>query len=146
MTLQKTGAISLHEIGAELGMSAPYDLRAMAAAAGMGTPDSIDEFYGFTKAVITNNGASTLYFNRIGVPVTTNAINVTSTVAFTVTTSGAISTAYVDPTSASAGTVNIYFECGSTNNSGSNKTNYVYFYDGYGVVRRTVTIVQLTTL
>jgi hypothetical protein len=49
MALQSSGPISLSDIKTELGSSA-NDFRTLHAAAGFSTPDSINEFYGFSAA------------------------------------------------------------------------------------------------
>lgn len=54
MPLQSSGAISIGQIRTELGSSSG-SLRALSAAAGKGTPDSMSEFFGFsnTPAYVT---------------------------------------------------------------------------------------------
>jgi hypothetical protein len=62
MPLPSSGPISGSQIGTELGISAPYSLRSMSAAAGFSTPDAMSEFYGYSSAynvtVYSRAGAS----------------------------------------------------------------------------------------
>jgi hypothetical protein len=48
MALPSSGPISGSQIGAELGVSAPYSLRSMSSLAGFSDPDAMSEFYGYS--------------------------------------------------------------------------------------------------
>lgn len=49
MTLPSSGTLSFSQIRGELQSSAPDSLHTMSVAAGKGTPDSVSDFYGYTK-------------------------------------------------------------------------------------------------
>ena len=52
MALPASGPISGSQIGAELGVSAPYSLRSMSSLAGFSDPDAMSEFYGYSAGTI----------------------------------------------------------------------------------------------
>ena len=48
MALPGSGQLGFSAIATELGAGTPYSLRSMSSSAGLSTPDSVSEFYGYT--------------------------------------------------------------------------------------------------
>ena len=63
MALPGSGQLSFSAIASELGAGTPYSLRSMSNTAGLSTPDSVSEFYGYSSSTITYTLLGTWYAN-----------------------------------------------------------------------------------